>query len=306
MINDQATTLRQLASTETLDPAQFPDSADNSPHEPDLAIIKKMRSIAVTGGKGGVGKTNFSVNVALELGALGNSVTLLDADFGLANADLLCGVTPKYHLGHVITGSKELKEIAIEIGENVLLLPGGSGIEELANVSFAKNVELVRKLQKFEETADFLVIDTAAGIGESVSSVLLAATEIVVVTTPEPTAVVDAYATIKIIFKQSPDKKISLVVNNVSGIGEAEQVFKQLNTAAHRFLAHKIEFLGSIPRDTLVSEAVCDQIPVVKHSPETPASRAIRLIARQLQKQSQNDLTNQIKAQSFWHLLSEN
>lgn len=303
MTNDQATTLRLIASTETLEIEPPTDSAVNAIDETGWKAVKKARCIAVTGGKGGVGKTNFSVNIALELGALGNRVALLDADFGLANADLLCGVSPKYHLGHVITGNKELEEIAVEVGDNVRLIPGGSGIEELANVSFVKNPALLAKLRKFEESTDFMVIDTAAGIAENVSSVLLAASEIVVVTTPEPTAVVDAYATIKVIVRHSPAKRIALVVNNVIGVGEAEQVFHQLNTATNRFLQHKIEFLGTIPHDLLVSEAVCDQVPIVKHSPDTPASRAFRLIARQLHKQSQNDFAHKMEAQSFWHLL---
>lgn len=300
MMNDQATTLRLIASTDLLEPPIV------LVEERGWKTVNKRRSIAVTGGKGGVGKSNFSVNVALELGALGNQVILLDADFGLANADLLCGVSPKYHLGHVITGNNEMEEIMVDIGENVRLIPGGSGIEELANVSFVKNASLMTKLRKVEETSDFMLIDTAAGIAESVSSVLLAASEIVVITTPEPTAVVDAYATIKVIIRHSPAKKISLIVNNVIGVGEAEQVFHQLNTATHRFLQHKIEFLGTIPHDSTVSEAVCDQIPVVKHSPDSPASRAIRLISRQLHKQLHHDFAHPIEAQSFWHLLSEN
>ena len=307
-MDDQATTLRMLAATATAtatiesDDAEISD--DDSVFSPTGATT--ARCIAVTGGKGGVGKSNFSVNVALELGAMGNQVVLLDADFGLANADLLCGVSPKFHLGHVITSNKSLDEVTIEIGENVRLIPGGSGIEELANVSLAKNPSLLTKLREIEETSDFMIIDTAAGIAENVSSVLMAASEIIVVTTPEPTAVVDAYATIKVIVRHSPAKQVSLIVNNVTGVNEAEQVFQQLNTATKRFLQHNIELLGMIPFDSQVSEAVREQMPLVNYSPDTPASRAIRLIARQLHKQLHNDSVYSVQSHSFWHLLSEN
>ncbi len=297
-----------LAATATATATIESDDAETSDDESVFipSPAGKARCIAVTGGKGGVGKSNFSVNVALELGALGNQVVLLDADFGLANADLLCGVSPKFHLGHVITSNKSLDEVTIEIGENVRLIPGGSGIEELANVSLAKNPSLLTKLREIEETSDFMIIDTAAGIAENVSSVLMAASEIIVVTTPEPTAVVDAYATIKVIVRHSPAKQVSLIVNNVTGVNEAEQVFQQLNTATKRFLQHNIELLGMIPYDSHVSEAVREQTPLVNYSPDTPASRAIRLIARQLHKQSHNASVYSVQSHSFWHLLSEN
>ena len=301
--------LAATATTTTTTTATIEADDDAIIEADELALRSapgKARCIAVTGGKGGVGKSNFSVNVALELGAMGNQVVLLDADFGLANADLLCGVAPKFHLGHVITSNKSLDEVSIEIGENVRLIPGGSGIEELANVSLARNASLLGKLREVEEMTDFMIIDTAAGIAENVSSVLLAAGEIIVVTTPEPTAVVDAYATIKVIVRHSPAKQVSLIVNNVTGVNEGEQVFQQLNTATKRFLQHNIELLGMIPYDSQVSEAVREQTPVVHYSPDTPASRAIRLIARQLHKQSHNDSVYSVQSHSFWHLLSEN
>ncbi|MEP6924822.1 MAG: MinD/ParA family protein [Pyrinomonadaceae bacterium] len=305
-MNDQATTMCRSSATGTLE-IEYPELlSDTTIEETGWQAVNSARCIAVTSGKGGVGKSNFAVNVALELGSLGNRVSLLDADFGLANIDLLCGVSPKFHLGHVITGNKDLEDVAVEIGENVHLIPGGSGIEELANISLIKNTLLLAKLRKLQETSDFMVIDTAAGIAENVSGVLRAASEIIVVTTPDPTSVVNAYATIKVIVRNSPAKQISIIVNNVVGVGEAEQVFQQLKTAANKFLQHKIEFLGMIPHDLVVSEAVRDQNPVVKHSPSTPASRAIRLIARQLHKQLHHGFAYPMEAQSFWHLLSEN
>ncbi len=297
-MNDQAQTLRHIASH--LIPSE------HTYMQPNIAVQNtraKLRSVAITGGKGGVGKTNLAVNLALGLGELNKQVNLLDADFGLANADLLCGVSPSFHLGHVISGQKQMTEIMIGLAKNVQLIPGGSGIEELANLTVRANTFIFRKLQTFEENLDFMLIDTAAGIGENVIGVLLAAEEVIVVVTPEPTSVVDGYATIKTILKRAPDKQISIVVNNVVGVGDAEQVFQQINAATRRFLNRGIEFLGMVPRDLQLVEAVKKQVPVLQYAPFSPASRAINLIAKQLQKQTVQPLPMQL--QSFWRVLSE-
>jgi flagellar biosynthesis protein FlhG len=263
---------------------------------------KKMHCLAISGGKGGVGKSNLAVNLSLELGALGNRVMLLDADFGLGNADLLCGVTPKFHLGHVLAGLVELGEIPISLAENVCLIPSGNGIEELANFSLSKHSYLFTKLQALEETTDYMLIDTAAGIAKNVLGVLVSAAEVIIVTTPEPTAIVDAYATIKAVLRHAPQKPISIVVNNVVGVGDAEQVFQQLSFTVRSFLNHKVEFLGMIPKDSEVQEAVCRQTPVTRYSPSCPASRAVRLIAQQLHNQAQKGKLS--GAQSFWNSLA--
>ncbi len=265
----------------------------------------RLRCLAITGGKGGVGKSNLAVNLSLGLGALNKQVNLLDADFGLANADLLCGVSPSYHLGHVIAGHKEIEEILVDLSPNVRLIPGGSGIEELANVSLKTNTMIFKKLRKLEENLDFMVIDTAAGVAENVMGVLIAAEEVIIVATPEPTSVVDAYATIKTLLKYAPEKQVSIVVNNVVGVGDAEQVYQQINSAVKRFLGRGVEFLGMIPRDAQVVEAIRQQVPVVQYAPTSPASRAIHLIAKQLYRQTQQREAFPTQLQSFWHVLSE-
>lgn len=290
-MKDQASTLRSIASNK---PLTLHRSARNSRHS---------RCLAITGGKGGVGKSNIAVNLSLELGLLGNQVALLDADFGLANADLLCGVSPKYHLGHVIEGLKDLDEIVIPLSEDVELIPGGSGIEELANFSLASRPGVLLQMQTMEENLDYMLIDTAAGISENVSGLLTAANEVIIVVTPEPTSIIDAYATVKIILRHRPSTRISIIVNCVVGVGDAEHVFNSMKTAAREFLDHDLEFLGTVPADPQVQEAVRHQVPVSRFAPGSPASRALRLIAKQIHRRGQNETVSD--ARSFWSLLTE-
>jgi flagellar biosynthesis protein FlhG len=263
------------------------------------------RSIAITGGKGGVGKSNVAVNVALELAFAGWRVTLLDADLALANADLLMGLNPQYHLGHVLSGERTLAEVIVETGHGVRLIPGGSGIEELANLSQSQHQRLIAELGAMEDSSDFLIIDTPTGIAHNVTTVLRAAGEVIIVTTPDPTAVVNAYATIKVLHRQSPAKPVGIIVNDVVGIGDAEETFAQINTAATRFLQHRLEHLGTIPRDSELADAVRRQIPVVNYAPQAPASRSLRLIAKRLIQIKQPSFDRPNASGSFWRLLSE-
>lgn len=295
MMNDQATTLRAMAMSES--PVRMPIFTEKAG--------AKQRNIAITGGKGGVGKSTFSLNVALELGLIRNRVALIDADFGLANLDLLCGVTPKFHFGHFITKEKELSEIAIQLAEGVTLIPGGSGIEELANFSPSSQPHVFDQMGTLEKNLDFMLIDTAAGIADNVSGVLASASEVIIVVTPEPTSIVDAYATIKLVFRRAPNKKVSVVINNTIGLSDAQQVFQSINGAVRGFLNKQVEFLGMIPHDTRVQEAIREQIPVVKFAPDTPASRAIRLIAKELNGQGSSSVGGS-QVQYFWDLLARN
>jgi flagellar biosynthesis protein FlhG len=288
-MNDQAATLRTITSRWS---------------GATLRSNRARRCIAITGGKGGVGKSNLALNLSLELGQLGNKVGLIDADFGLANIDLLCGVLPKFHLGHVIAGIKPLDEIAISLSENVDLIPGGSGIEELCNFSLTSKPHVFEQVREMENSLGFMLIDSAAGIGESVSGVIAASSEVIIVVTPEPTSIVDAYATIKVLLRHSPGKAISVVVNNVKGVGDAEHVFQSIDAAVRSFLDHHVEFLGMIPHDAQVQDAIREQTPVVRAAPDAPASRAIRLIAKQLHREDRSSTS--VEVSSFWEALSKN
>lgn len=300
-MNDQATTLRLMAAANPADPS-LPRDLSQTIAPSSFGV----RTIAITSGKGGVGKSNFAVNVALELAGMGRRVSLLDADLGLANADVLFGLNPKYHLGNVLNGQRTLSEIVIEVDENIRLIPGGSGVEELANLSRDQHSRLVSELRAMEDDSDFMLIDTAAGIAENVTGVLRAASEIVIVTTPDPTAVVDAYAIIKVLHQHTPTKQIWVVINDVVGLGDSEQIFSQLKAASERFLGHTIHLLGAVPRDAELARAVREQTPVVNWAPNAPASRAFRLIAKYLDK-SQNPPSgvSNISTNSFWSSLTE-
>lgn len=298
---DQASTLRTLATVSKRD---MLESQTITKNPAATATLPHMRSIAITGGKGGVGKSNIAVNLAIELGLLGDRVSLLDADFGLANIDLLCGISPKFHLGHVVSSLKDLEDIRIQLTDNVTLIPGGSGVEELTKISVMTHPHIFEKLRMMEQGTDIMLVDTAAGIAESVISVLVSASEVVIVATPEPTSIVDAYATIKIVLRYVPTKHISVVVNNVVGIGDAEQVFQSLKSAVKNFLGHHVEFLGMIPHDSNIPEAVREQVPLVQYAPAAPASRAIRLIAKQLHTHKLN-ATGLKDIKSFWDNLAQ-
>lgn len=315
-MTDQARTLRWLAAVRssesdvpertggaapTLGGASYPGKGPGG-----LRLApppKRMRTLAVTSGKGGVGKSNVAVNVALELAALGQRVSLLDADLALANADVLLGLNPQYHLGHVLQGQRSLQEVVIEINDRLCLIPGGSGVEELANLSRQQHMRLIADLQAFESQADCMIIDTAAGIAGNVTGVLRAADEVIIVTTPDPTALVDSYAMIKVVHQQAPTKPIWIVVNNVIGVGDADRIFAQLQLAATRFLDRRLKHLGTIPRDTELIEAVREQVPVVQYAPSTPASRALRLIAKQLDHEPATGTPLSTGRRSFWSML---
>ncbi len=303
-MNDQATTLRRLAGAPTLNLHAGLEGVKRQKHRDRVRSASGVRTIAVTGGKGGVGKSNVAVNVAIELVARGRNVSLLDADLGLANADVLLGLNPQYHLGDVISGQRPLGEVVMQTSSGLRLIPGGSGIEELASMSQDQHRQLISELRTLEAESDYMIIDTAAGIAGNVTGVLRAAAEVVVVTTPDPTAVVDAYALIKVLHGYAPHKPIWVVINDVIGIGDAEQTFAHLRTTTMRFLNHPLEHLGTVPRDPELAEAVREQVPVVEYAPETPASRAFRLIAKHLE-QGCGAQAEYKTASSFWNLLLE-
>jgi flagellar biosynthesis protein FlhG len=248
---------------------------------------EQTRILAVTSGKGGVGKTNVVANLAVSLAEMGKRVIVLDADFGLANLDVLLGLTPHFHLGHVLYGKKTLTDIMVEGPHGIRIIPASSGLQQLSELTLDQRNYLVESFTALEGDADYLLIDTAAGISSNVVHFLLAAPEIVVVSAPEPTAIVDAYAVIKIVLAEEPTKTIRILINSVSGEDESQDVFRQINSVVNRFLNRQVIYLGHIERDAHVLKAVRSQLLVTHCFPGAPASRCFRRLAHSMVLQSE-------------------
>jgi len=264
-MTDQASRLRDLAGRQAAEPTLF-----------------SSRVVAITSGKGGVGKTNVVAGLAVCLARMGQRVIILDADFGLANIDILLGLSPKYTLEHVLRGERVLEEILVEGPEGIRILPASSGIQELTRLDTAAELRLVQGLQRVSASADWLLIDTAAGIHDSVVKLLMAAQEIILVTTPEPTSLVDAYAMVKVVHLRDPKKPFWVLVNNGQSMDEAEETIAQLQAATERFLGRTLQVLGMIPSDPFLLQAVRQQRCVAQVFPRSPATRALQVMARLL------------------------
>jgi len=270
MSSDQAKTLRDLRQ-------QADAKRRGGPIEPPAT-----RVIAVTSGKGGVGKTNCVANLAVELSRRGRKVLILDADLGLANVDILLGLAPTGHLGDVLSGIREIDEIILHGPEGVDLLPAASGIAEVTALSEAQKARLKMALERLRESYDTLLVDTGAGISSNVIYFAGAAQDVVVVVTPEPTALADAYAVIKVLRNRRKVRRFQLLVNQVHQVSAAEAVHERLLRVAERFLDVEINLLGHIYADSAVQRAVMEQGPLVQLYPTAPAARCFAQIAQRL------------------------
>jgi flagellar biosynthesis protein FlhG len=260
---------------------------------------KKTKTIAVASGKGGVGKTSLSVGLAIAIAQHNFSVTLLDADLGLANINVILGIIPKYNLYHVIKGKKKLKEVIIEVPEGIKIIAGASGFHQLANLEQKQRSDFIRAVADLDAD-DFMIIDTGAGVSQNVLSFVMAADEVIVVTTPEPTAITDAYGIIKSIASQSPEKIIRLVVNRVQSVAEGKRVAQRVINIAGQFLNIKVEDLGFIFEDANVPRSVRNQKPFIVSYPKSKASVCLSLVADKIcnkssEKERGSGLTNFFK-----------
>lgn len=243
---------------------------------------KDVRIIAITSGKGGVGKTNIAANLGYLLASMKKNTMVLDADMGLANLDLVLGLAPKYNLCHVLSGEKTVKETIVQGPGGLMVLPASSGIQELAEMTGTQKGRLLDEMSTLDGMVDFILIDTGAGISSNVMYFNAAAREIIVVVTPEPTAMTDAYALMKVLYQKHSRKRFRLIVNMADNPGEAKAVYHRLSTAMGHFLNLGVEYLGFIPRDDKLSEAVRRQKPLTALWPSSPAAKGLRDIARLL------------------------
>ncbi|MCH4888741.1 MinD/ParA family protein [Acidaminobacter sp. JC074] len=267
-MTDQAFKLRELIN-------------ENSPEK---VQIGDARIIAISSGKGGVGKTNFTVNLGIALSKLGKKVTIIDADLGLANIDILLGLVPRYTLTHVLKMEKKLSEIVVEGPNGVSIVSGGSGVMDMVNLSQAELSRLIESLEYLNSESDYILIDTGAGLNHSVLSFIQAATELIVVVTSDPTSITDAYALIKNIGEL--DVSVKVVVNRVESNREGQDVFSKLNTASSKFLDLELENIGYIYEDYNVKKSVKKQVPFLIGFPNSLASRGVELVAENLDRNS--------------------
>lgn len=236
------------------------------------------RVIAVTSGKGGVGKTTFTINLAITLANMGYQTFLIDADLGTANVDVLLNLNPKYNLTHVVNGEKALSEIIVDGPSGVQVIPGGSGLQELANLNDFQFSRLIKSFDELERYADVILVDTGAGISKNVTNFLLASDDVVVISTPEPHSLMDAYAIMKVIGGKKKSG-LQVVINRVETAFEADDAYRKLSSAAERFLAMKTTNAGYILEDPVVGKTIRKQQAFMEIAPNTLAAQCVRRIA---------------------------
>jgi flagellar biosynthesis protein FlhG len=246
----------------------------------------KARVITVTSGKGGVGKTSISINLAIQLTRMGKRVVVFDADFGLANIEVMLGVRPQYNLADMMFRGKDLADIITQGEEGISFISGGSGIQELASMNREQVMFLTSRLIALDKYADVVIVDTGAGISDSVLEFVLASTEVLLVATPEPTSITDAYALLKALNRKTEFVKehtsIKMISNRVKNDAEGQNVYEKMSVVSEKFLNIPITYLGPVPMDEQISKAVMRQKPVSVINPDAPSSKAIKQIAEKL------------------------
>lgn len=279
-MNDQAEMLRKIVNMQSEDPQSG---------EQQTGSGKTARVITVTSGKGGVGKTNITINLAIALSRKGMKVAILDADFGLANIDVLLGIVPKHTLLDLIHDEKNIFEILTDGPDNIKFLSGGSGVEELIRLDKKKLRKFVSSIGVLDKLFDVILIDTGAGLSQNVMSFIMAADEVLLVTTPEPTAITDAYALVKMVSRRDKKKPINIVVNKADSPREAEEIANKLCMVSQKFLSLKLLKLGYILYDDNVTKSVKLQKPFSLYNPKCQAAKSISDIALRLFSQKPSE-----------------
>jgi flagellar biosynthesis protein FlhG len=242
-------------------------------------LAEPVRVIAVTGGKGGVGKTSVSVNLAAALAHAGRRVVLLDGDMGLANVDVFLGLSPRYTLAHVLSGERTLDEILVSTPHGFQIVPAASGAANLANLDAAAHLGLVQAFSALAARLDVMIVDTAAGIAHGVTQFSQAAQQVLVVLTEDPASLTDAYALVKVLSRNHGVNRFRVLANQSRSPGAGEELFHRFERVTHRFLDVVLDYAGEIPEDECMRRAVRGQKPVVDAYPSSPASRAFKKLA---------------------------
>jgi len=280
-MEDQAEKLREIMRNKK--------NASVAPKNPSVkSNVKtgdKARIITVTSGKGGVGKTNLSVNMALAFARLGKKIVVMDADLGLANVNVMLNMIPKYNLYHVIKKQKTIREILVETEYGISIVAGASGFSQIANMGEDDRKDFISELETLSN-ADIIIIDTSAGVSSNVLDFIAAADDAVIITTPEPTAITDAYGIIKIIATEydSINMGLKLVVNRAKGAAQAKSVADRMINITGQFLNLKLDYLGFIYDDTAVPNAVLRQKPFMVVDPKCKASICVQHIVERMER----------------------
>lgn len=240
---------------------------------------KYVKTIAVASGKGGVGKTNVAANLAIAMQKLGKKVMIMDGDLGLSNINVLLNLAPKHNIQHLLTGLMSLKEIVVEGPHGILVLPAGSGMQELLTLNELQRLKILQAFDSYDGDINVLLIDTAAGISENVAFFCIAAQEIIIVTSPEPTSIADACALIKVLYSQYHENDFIILVNSAKSAGEAFEVFKLLSLAMEKFVNISLDYFGFLPYDDFVPAAVRAQKAFLDLYPQRDLSKKIFEIA---------------------------
>jgi len=243
-----------------------------------------VQVIAVTGGKGGVGKTSVAVNLATALATTGRRVMLLDGDLGLANVDVFLGLSPRHTMAHVLSGERSLEEIILESPHGVQVVPGASGVADLANLSAAGHLSLVQAFSSLTNRVDTMIVDTSAGISHSVVQFSQASQHVLLVVCDEPASMTDAYALIKVLSRNHDVTRFRVLANMVRSPGDGEILFEKLQRVTSKFLEVTLEYVGEIPEDPYLRRAIREQRPVVGAFPSSPSTRAFKKLALKADK----------------------
>ncbi len=256
---------------------------------------KTVRTIAIASGKGGVGKTNITASLAIALQKLNKKVMIFDADLGMSNIDVILNLATKYNIEHLFKGEKKLKDLIVEGPHGVKVLPASSGIQELTALDEFQRLRLIEEFETYDENLDYLLIDTSSGITSNVAFFCMAAQEILVVTSAEPTALTDAYALMKVLFTKYQEKNFKVLVNNVKDNKEAVEVYNRLSTVTERFLNISIDYIGYVPHDDSVTKSVRQQRAFMDRYPNSEASRKLSEITERINDDDSHEVKGSLQ-----------
>lgn len=261
-----------------------------------------MQIYSITSGKGGVGKTSLICNMALQLGRLGRRVLLIDADMGLANVDIMMGFKPEATLADLFSGDAALADLLVEARPNVTVLPAASGVQEMTHLEDGQLVQLMSSLDDLDADFDVVLVDTGAGIGKNVLRFNAAARRVLVVSTPEPTSMTDAYATIKVLSSAHSVKRFRLIVNQADSRKQALRVYRHITNVADQYLDVAIDYAGFVVRDPEVSRSVIERKLLLERLPDSPAAQCIQALVDDLLRDGEEDAPTG-NMQFFWKRL---